>query len=449
MADTAKVLEQQDQFSVQLQQLKSQLDWFKQQLFGQKSERHVEQNPDQLSLLDTPSRSAVDPEKETITYTRSKGPKDRGDSVNGTGLRFDATVPVKEIHMRAPELEGDDKAQYVVIDEKITCRLTQRPASYVVLKYLQPVVKHKASGDITTHGAPAGLFDKSLADVSFIAGMLLDKFLYHQPLYRQHQKLTLNGITLARSTLTNLTHRSIDLLVPIFEAQWDSAIHSRVLAMDETPVKAGQKKKGKLHQGYYWPILGDKDEICFAFSPSRGKKVVCELLKDFDGTLITDGYKVYERYAMQQDIEHAQCWVHGRRYFVKAEPYDEAAKEALSLIATLYQHEKHIRDNNLTRDDMLSYRQEHSLPLVDDFFAWCKAQCHRTDILPKDKLSQALNYMMAREKSLHVFLTNPDVPMDTNALERGLRVIPMEKRIGCFVGLKSVQNMLGSSKALS
>ncbi len=173
-----------------------------------------------------------------------------------------------------------------MIDEKITCRLAQRPASYVVLKYIQPVVKHKGSGEIITHGAPTGLFDKSLADVSFIAGMLIDKFLYHQPLYRQHQKLTLNGITLARSTLTNLTQRSIELLIPIFDAQWDSAIASRVLAMDETPVKAGQKKKGKLHQGYYWPVLGDKYEICFAFSPSRGKKVVCDLLKDFDGTLV-------------------------------------------------------------------------------------------------------------------------------------------------------------------
>jgi len=307
VADTALVLEKQDQFSVQLQQLQSQLEWFKQQLFGQKSERRVEQDPDQLSLLNDQPLPPVEPEKETITYDRIKGPKNRGNSVNDAGLRFDDTVPVKEIHMSAPELEGDDKAQYVVIDEKITCRLAQRPASYVVLKYIQPVVKRKGSGDITTYGAPTGLFNKSLADVSFIAGMLIDKFLYHQPLYRQHQKLTLNGITLARSTLANLTQRSIELLVPIFDAQWDSAIESRVLAMDETPVKAGQKKKGKLHQGYYWPILGDKDEICFAFSPSRGKKVVCDLLKDFDGTLVTDGYKVYERYAMEQNIEHAQC----------------------------------------------------------------------------------------------------------------------------------------------
>ena len=31
------------------------------------------------------------------------------------------------------------------------------------------------------------VFDKSVADVSFLAGMLVDKFTYHLPLYRQHQ----------------------------------------------------------------------------------------------------------------------------------------------------------------------------------------------------------------------------------------------------------------------
>lgn len=159
--------------------------------------------------------------------------------MNDKGLRFDETVPVKEIRMSAPELQGDDKDQYVMIDEKVTCRLAQRPASYVILKYIQPVIKSKTTQQINTHSAPAGLFDRSIADVSFIAGMLLDKFLYHQPIYRQHQKLQLNGITLARLTLTNLTHRSIDMLTPIFDAQWAHCLQSPVLAMDETPVKAG------------------------------------------------------------------------------------------------------------------------------------------------------------------------------------------------------------------
>ena len=57
-------------------------------------------------------------------------------------------------------------------------------------------------------------------------------------------------------------------------------------------------------------------------------------------------------------------------------------------------------------------------------------------------MTKALNYMMNRQASLRVFLTNPGVSMDTNTLERGLRVIPMGKKNWMFcwseVGAKYV-----------
>ncbi len=412
-------------------QLQSQLDWFKKQLFGQKSERRIEQNPHQQSLFeDLPPAPAQ--EKVTITYTRTKGPKERGDSVTDSGLRFDETVPVKTIHLKASELEGPDKDHFEVIDEKVTHRLAQRPASYVVLKYIQPVVKDRRSQTLKTLSTPNALFEKSVADVSFVAGLLVDKFQYHLPLYRQHQRLLQNGITLARSTLTNLVLRSIELLEPIYQAQWQSALESRVLAMDETPIKAGRSKPGKMKQAYYWPVLGDKDEICFAFSPSRGEKVVQELLEGYEGVLLTDGYQVYQRYALERNIEHAQCWVHARRYFVKAKGYDPAADEALELIGQLYHIEKQLREQQPPPDDVLATRKKRSAPLVDEFFAWCQVQCQRLDLLPKDPLAKALNYARERETALRVYLNNPDVVMDTNALERGLRVIPMGKKNWLF-----------------
>jgi len=42
-------------------------------------------------------------------------------------------------------------------------------------------------------------------------------------------------------------------------------------------------------------------------------------------------------------------------------------------------------------------------------------------------LAKALKYAMARQVCLQVFLSDADVPIDTNHLERGLRVIPMGK----------------------
>ncbi len=189
----------------EIESLKHQLDWFKQQLFGQKSEKRLIDNPDQLGLGDILKEAVPEQEvpTEKITYERKKKQRP-DDSVTDQGLRFNDNVPVELIHLPAPEMLGDDADQYEIIDQKNTYRLAQRPGSYVVLNYQRDVVRHKPSKTLTTVAAPSGLFDRSFADVSFIAGMLVDKYLYHLPLYRQHQRLEASGVTISRGTLTHL-----------------------------------------------------------------------------------------------------------------------------------------------------------------------------------------------------------------------------------------------------
>jgi hypothetical protein len=57
--------------------------------------------------------------------------------------------------------------------------------------------------------------------------------------------------------------------------------------MDETPIKAGRMKKGKMNLAYIWPIYGEQDEICFTFSKSRGMLHILDQLGAYDGTLAT------------------------------------------------------------------------------------------------------------------------------------------------------------------
>ena len=201
------------QLHQQLQSLQQQLDWFKRQLFGRKSEKRLIESPDQLDisqLFDQPLAEQSVPDTEQITYTRKKQRQDN--CVTDQGLRFGESVPVEVIELPAPQLQGDDADEYEIIDYKTTRRLAQRPGSYVVLEYRRPVVKHKPSQTLTTVAAPTAVFDNSLADVSLLAGLLVDKFVYHLPLYRQHQRLKDAGIQLSRSTLTYYVQRSIELL---------------------------------------------------------------------------------------------------------------------------------------------------------------------------------------------------------------------------------------------
>ena len=426
--------------------LKQQLEWFKRQLFGRKSEKRLVDDPDQLdlgALLGETSPPAEPAPTEEITYRRRR-PKQRSeDDVTESGLRFGPDVPIEVIELSAPQLEGPEADQYEVIDYKISRRLAQRPGSYVVLEYRRPVLKHKPSSQLMEVPAPSAVFEGGVADVSLLAGLLVDKFCYHLPLYRQHQRLKDAGITLSRSTLTNYVQRGIELLQPIYDAQWRHILQSKVLAMDETPIKAGRKKKGRMQATWYWPLYGEDDEICFTWSTSRGIAHIEKQLEGFEGVLLSDGYTAYDRYAKHKPwITRAQCWAHTRRYFERAQESDPAAEEALTLIGGLYGVERQIRDQRLEGQERLEHRSRHALPIVEAFFGWCHRQHQRMDLVNSDPLARAITYAENHRDQLKVYLSDPDVPIDTNHLERALRVIPMGRKNWLFcwseVGAKYV-----------
>ena len=212
--------------------------------------------------------------------------------------------------VRDPAIEAIPEPGREVIGEKVSYRLAQQPGSYVVLKYIRKVVKRLDTKTILTPPAPANVLERSAADVSFLAGMLVDKFAYHLPLYRQHQGLRDAGIALSRSTLIYWTSRAIDLLAPIAAVQSAHVLTSRVLAMDETSIKAGREAKGKMRTGWLWPVYGDSDEVVFHYASSCAHRHVHAFLGEYRVTLLSDGYEAYATYAGQRpgEVTHALCW---------------------------------------------------------------------------------------------------------------------------------------------
>ena len=102
-------------------------------------------------------------------------------------FHFDDTVPVETIEVPlSPEAQAIPEERRVVVGEKVTHRLAQRPGI------------RDSEGEeparLYTAPAPMHVPEPSMSDVSFLAGMLVDQFLYHLPLYRQHQRLRQGGI---------------------------------------------------------------------------------------------------------------------------------------------------------------------------------------------------------------------------------------------------------------
>lgn len=438
--------------NARLEEVEQQLRWFKNQLFGTKSERRlVEGDPSQLSLGERIIEQTETEEKPaTAVRGHARRKQNTPKAQEEPGLRFDDTVPVETTVESDPRIEGLSEDEFEVIAEKKTYQLAQRPASYVVLETIRRVVKRSETGEISCPPAPPSVLPGSYADVSLLAGMIVDKFKYHLPLYRQHQRIQAAGITVSRSSLTNWTHDALDLLEPIYRAQLTSILNSRVLAMDETPIRAGRKSKGKMKTGYFWPLYGDQKEVAFPFAGSRSKREAERILGAFCGTLLTDGYTAYERYAEKQDeVIHALCWSHTRRGFVHAENVEpDRSKKALERIGLLYEIEEEIRSKRLEAEAKQGQRGSRSQPIVAEFFEWLRHEMAESALLPTNPFTKAANYALARQKGLEVFLSNPDVAIDTNHLERALRPIPMGRKNWLFCWTEVGAEKVGWAQSL-
>ena len=439
-------------------QLRRQVAWFQRQIFGQKSERRLPE-PDSVQGSLGESFAAIPealPEHKKIRiegYDRERKPKLPTDGADESTLFFDQKkVPVQVINVPNPETEGLTPDEYEVIGEKVSHRLAARPGSYVVLKYVRPVIKRRDTQVLSCPPAPVGVIDGSRADVSFVVGMMIDKMLYHQPLYRQHLRLRECSIAVSRAWLTQLMQKTAALLEPVFDALLESVRASRVRAMDETPIKAGQAGPGKMKKAYFWPVYGERDEICFLYYPSRSARHVQQALgldPPAGAVLQTDGYAAYAQYAKKLGLTHAQCWAHARRKVVEASDIEpQRAGEALDMIGALYAIEDTMGKQQLTGAAKREVRQTYAKPLVDKFFSWVDKQFEVQGFLPSNPFLGALAYARERREGLEVYLNDPDVAIDTNHLERALRVIPMGRKNWLFCWTELGAKQLGIVQSL-
>ena len=142
----------------------------------------------------------------------------------------------------------------------------------------------------------------------------------------------------------------------------------------------------------------------------------------------------YSRYAQKTEgLTYAHCWAHTRREFFESQDADpQRAAMALEMIGNIYAVEAEIRDRGLKGAKKQDVLLTKARPLVEAFFTRVADMAADTGLLPSNPLSKALAYAHKRRAGLEVFLSDADVPMDTNHLERGLRVIPMVRRAWLF-----------------
>lgn len=174
--------------------------------------------------------------------------------------------------------------------------------------------------------------------------------------------------------------------------------------------------------------------MAFTYAPGRSGQYAEDILKDFTGTLQVDGYAGYNRLLKRpaQDIRLAYCWAPARRklHEVAQTGTTPIADEGLKQIAALYQVEKDIRGQS--PEARRAARQEWSKPTLDKFETWLTA--HRARVSAKSPLGEALKYIAKYWDGLTRFLDDGRIEIDSNAVERTIRPIALNRKNALFAG---------------
>jgi transposase len=213
---------------------------------------------------------------------------------------------------------------------------------------------------------------------------------------------------------------------PLINLLHEKMLEQHILHADETRVQVlNEPDRAAQAQSYMW-VLRSKTPACaavlFHYEPSRGGRVAKELLRDFKGALMTDGFSGYNSVCEQNTITRLGCFAHARRYFVdvqKTQPKGKAGKsdQAIAFIQSLYVIEASIKEK--TRAEKYAARQQQSKPILEKMHEWLTKSLPLSP--PKSAIGKALNYLHEQWPRLIRYLDDGDYPIDNNAAENAIR----------------------------
>jgi len=323
-------------------------------------------------------------------------------------------------------------------------------------------------GSITTAPGPTKLVASGRYSPAFAVQVAVDKYADALPLDRQVRRMRRDGLTVASQTLWDQLQHIYLLLLPTLLVLHNIVLSAEVCVADETPWRMMSNKGGGSKKWWLW-VLSDGLGTYFQLVTSRGAAAARNLLHDFAGTLVTDDYTVYtalekersRKGGVQQIIDEtgklvdrwtpdyllATCWMHARRYFVKAERYHPEAGPALDIIGELYQIEDDAKAEVAARCDKVGagvsrekayawliearrkLRDSRSRACVEQLKVWRRAVVR----LDGTALAEAVDHLDRLWSRLILFLDDPRIPLDSGHAEREIRgpVVGRNNYRGC------------------
>lgn len=430
-----------------INELTAQVTYLNRQLFGRKTEKLPLYDPNQLSLFTEEfaeeKKEADKASEEAVAEITKETPAEKKQKRQNRKMIEELPV-LKETII---DVEGIDLTKYRRIGEEITKVLHHEPGKL----YVENIVRIKyglidntgtpAQGEKGVKIAPMPLLPiyKCMAGADMLAEILLQKYEYHMPFYRQIQQFTHLGLKgLKQTTINDWFKGAAKLLKPLYETLKREVMKSDYCQADETTTPVIDHEKHKAAKEYLWMVRAVMERLVFFYydEGSRAGAVIESLANEynFKGYLQCDGFKGYETaFKTNPDVTLVNCMVHIRRHFEQA--LDEnrpAAEHALTQIQYLYKVEHLCDDKDLTPEERKQKRQELAKPIMEAMKVWMETEGIKYS--PSSQIGKAVTYAYTRWDNMMHYLEDGRLLIDNNLAENAIRPITLGRKNYLFCG---------------
>ena len=409
-------------------------------LYGDKKDRKkdVQEGP---GLFDDQFQQAVDEREASLDKAaqdieeeaerRRAASKKSGSRKRPSRYQY-AGLP-EEWHTVYPE--GICLEDYDVVGKDVTRILHRSPARVWVECVERPVLRLKSeknanSVHMVQAAAPVAIIGGNHVAADLLAQLVVDKFVYAIPEYRQIKIFADHGVAFPASTINDWIHAVAQKLYPLYESQAEIVRESDYLQIDEVPWRINDTPGKACRKGYAWQFLDARPKSVGTYfyyhKGSRAGEIPRAQLRDFSGAVQTDGYGVYDYFEKVENVTLLSCMAHVRRKFVEAQDNHPKAAVAVKYIGSLYALEENLKTRGASFDEIRKERQEKAIPLMDEMEKWIEDVQY--EATPEDSFGKALSYAYKLWPRLKHYAEDGRYNIDNNPVERGQRPTVMGRK---------------------